>query len=52
MAKMNIKFFIKRDYGEKSWFWLEKNKANSKPIAGLRPGIWWGGWLQRLVELI
>ena len=30
---------MKRDYGEISRFWLEKNKPNSKPIAGLWPEI-------------
>jgi hypothetical protein len=37
--KMNANSVITRDYGENARFGLKKNKANSKPIAGLWPEI-------------
>jgi len=36
---MNVSSDTTRDYKEKQRFWLEKNKANSKPILGLWPVI-------------
>jgi len=34
-VQMSISLYEQKDYEEKSRFWLEKNKANSKPISRL-----------------
>jgi len=38
-GRMGVSIYMKGDYEEKQRFGFEKNKANSKPIAGLWPEI-------------
>jgi hypothetical protein len=35
---MDVRFYVTKDYEEKPRFWLEKNKANSKPVPSTGSG--------------